>query len=246
MDKNRAISLLRQALDEIPSLKKKPYNNRDYPLWRSKINVVLEDTFGENSKEYKIFTNAGTRSDKALISLPILDDIANRQIYIMNLNSLETCLKSIIQKYELLLLNETPPLTESPIQLFDAMQFHSKVIEASRSLFESKHYAQAIFEAFKAVNNLVKEKSGKSQDGKDLMAKVFNESAPVIKLNDLETQSNKDEQEGFKFLFMGAMVGIRNPKAHDLVVQNDPYLTLEYLAFASLLLKRISFWIAKE
>jgi hypothetical protein len=41
---------------------------------------------------------------------------------------------------------------------------------------------------------------------------------------------------------MGAMVGIRNPKAHDMVQQKDPYKTLEFLAFASLLIKKIDFW----
>jgi len=119
------------------------------------------------------------------------------------------------------------------------MQLHPKIIEASKSLFETGHYAPAIFEAFKAVNNFVKEKSGLSLDGKALMSKVFREDAPIIKLNELLTQSDRDEQEGFKFLFMGAMVGIRNPKAHDNVIQTDPYRTLEYLGFASLLMKRI-------
>jgi len=126
-----------------------------------------------------------------------------------------------------------------PSYLFDKMQFHQRIIAASKSLFESGHYSQAIFEAFKAVNNFVKEKSGLSLDGKALMSKVFNEDAPIIKLNELLTQSDRDEQEGFKFLFMGAMVGIRNPKAHDNVIQTDPYRTLEYLGFASLLMKRI-------
>jgi uncharacterized protein (TIGR02391 family) len=118
------------------------------------------------------------------------------------------------------------------------MQFHPKVIKVSKSLFETGHYAPAIFEAFKAVNNFVKEKTSLSQDGKALMSKVFNENNPVIKLNELSTVSDKDEQEGFKFLFMGAMVGIRNPKAHDNIVQTDPYRTLEYLSFASLLMRR--------
>lgn len=122
--------------------------------------------------------------------------------------------------------------------LFDKMQFHPKVVEASRSLFESGHYAQAIFEAFKVVNNFIKQKTSLNLDGKQLMAKAFNEEGPVIKLNELKTQSDRDEQEGFKFLFMGAMVGIRNPKAHDNVVQTDLYRTLEYLGFASLLMKR--------
>jgi uncharacterized protein (TIGR02391 family) len=132
--------------------------------------------------------------------------------------------------------------TEVPSSLFDKMQLHPKVVKVSESLFKTGNYAQAIFEAFKAVNNFVKEKSGLSLDGKSLMSKVFNEDAPIIKLNELLTQSDKDEQEGFKFLFMGAMVGIRNPKAHDFIEMKDPYKTLEYLAFASLLLKKISFW----
>jgi len=130
--------------------------------------------------------------------------------------------------------------TEEARYLFDTMQFHPKVIEVSKSLFETGHYSQAIFEAFKAVNNLVKQKTGLSLDGKDLMAKVFREEDPIIKLNELKTRSEKDEQEGFKFLFMGAMVGIRNPKAHNSVVQTDPYRTLEYLAFASLLMRRVT------
>jgi uncharacterized protein (TIGR02391 family) len=58
------------------------------------------------------------------------------------------------------------------------------------------------------------------------------------------TQSEKDEQEGFMYLFMGAMQGIRNPKAHKEIVQNDPFITLEYLGFASFLLKRIDYWKA--
>ena len=126
-----------------------------------------------------------------------------------------------------------------PAYLFDKMQFHPRIINASKSLFETGHYSQAIFEAFKAVNNFVKQKTGLTLDGKTLMSKVFNEKEPLIKLNKLKTQSEKDEQEGFKFLFMGAMVGIRNPKAHDNVTQTNPYRTLQYLSFASLLMTRV-------
>jgi len=127
----------------------------------------------------------------------------------------------------------SPPLASMQLQL------HPRVIEVSKSLFETGHYAQAIFEAFKVVNIFVKEKTGLALDGKDLMARVFREENPIIKLNKLKTRSEKDEQEGFKFLFMGAMVGIRNPKAHDSVTQIDPYRTVEYLGLASLLMRRI-------
>ena len=124
--------------------------------------------------------------------------------------------------------------------LFDKIQLHPRIIKASKSLFHSGHHAEATFAAFKAVNNFTKRKAGKSLDGKDLMAQVFNEDNPIIKINKLTTRSERDEQEGFRFLFMGAMVGIRNPKAHDDIRQIDPYKALEYLAFASLLMRRVT------
>lgn len=133
---------------------------------------------------------------------------------------------------------EQKDTTGSPIQLFNALQLHPRIIRASKSLFNSGHYAEAIFAAFKAVNNFTKRKVDQPLDGKDLMAKAFNEDKPIIKINKLTSRSERDEQEGFRFLFMGAMVGIRNPKAHDDIRQINPYKTLEYLAFASLLMRR--------
>jgi uncharacterized protein (TIGR02391 family) len=134
---------------------------------------------------------------------------------------------------------EPKDTADLPVYLFDAMQFHPRVIQVSESLFKTGNYASAILEAFKAVDNYVKEKTALSLNGQALMSKVFDENAPIIKLNDLLTQSDRDEQEGFKLLFKGATVGIRNPKAHDNVVQTDPHRTLEYLGLASLLMRRI-------
>ena len=128
----------------------------------------------------------------------------------------------------------------NPNTLFDLLKFHPHIKTASERLFKDSHYAQAILETFKTVNNFVKEKSGRQEwNGKNLMAKVFRKGNPIIRLNKLETISDKDEQEGFMFLFMSAMVGIRNPKAHDNIIQTDPYKTLEYLSFASLLAKKV-------
>ncbi len=45
--------------------------------------------------------------------------------------------------------------------------------------------------------------------------------------------------EGFKLLFMGAMQGVLNPKAHDLFDQLAEDRALDYLAFASLLMRRL-------
>ncbi|MDD4877260.1 MAG: TIGR02391 family protein [Dehalococcoidales bacterium] len=130
---------------------------------------------------------------------------------------------------------------KSPVQLFDSMQFHPKVVEVSRKLFEDEHYRDAIYRAFVEVDNFVKNKAKIQLNGKDLMSKVFRLDNPIIKLNPLKTQSDRDEQEGFMLLYMGAMEGIRNPKAHENTIQYDPYRSLKYLSLASLLMETIDF-----
>jgi uncharacterized protein (TIGR02391 family) len=116
---------------------------------------------------------------------------------------------------------------------------HPEVQRVSGQLMADGHGSQAIFEAFKAVNIRVKELSGLPDDGKSLMAKAFSERDPVLRLNEGKSRSDADEQEGFKLILMGVMQGIRNPKAHDLIVNTDQERVTEYLALASLLMRRL-------
>lgn len=123
--------------------------------------------------------------------------------------------------------------------LYDQIILHPSIRSASRALFMDGHYSSAIFEACKSVNNMVKSKSKLEADGQDLMAKAFREDNPILKLNRLKTKSDIDEQSGFRFIMMGTMVGVRNPKAHDIVVQRDPVRALQYLALCDLLAARV-------
>jgi len=241
MEKHEAIELLKQALIEIPHLKELRHGNQEFRLWDRKVLDIIKAGLDADDK------TTWFASGKMHVVGYWTSDADYQKYYLENLENYETALKSIIQKYEVLGFGEEPAarakqpssVAEAPDYLFDKMQFHPKVVETSKSLFETGHYGPAIFEAFKAVNNFVKQETGLALDGRDLMAHAFREENPIIRLNEGRTQSEKDEQEGFKFLFMGAMVGIRNPKAHDSIAQPDPYRTLEYLGFASLLMKRI-------
>jgi uncharacterized protein (TIGR02391 family) len=132
---------------------------------------------------------------------------------------------------------EDKPIT--PNRLFDLLSFHPRIVKASKSQFKSGHYADAIFNAFRCIEVFAKEKSGLTGSGADLMHRIFNQNKPVIKLNKMQNEVEIDEQAGFRFIYAGAMVGIRNPKAHSEIPQTDPYRTLEYLALASLLAKRL-------
>ena len=128
----------------------------------------------------------------------------------------------------------------TPIELFDSCDLHRHIVDVSRSLYESGHYPQAIMEAFKRVDIEVGKASGLEHlSGKRLMKKAFTGDKPLIKFNSLTSVSDQNEQDGLRDIFIGAIVGIRNPKAHEIVSQRDPYKTLEYLGLASLLLKRV-------
>lgn len=121
-------------------------------------------------------------------------------------------------------------------------QLHPRIQEASAQLYLDGQQGSAILEAFKAVNNRVKELAGPAAQGKDgegLMGHAFNADAPVLRLNAGASTSDRNEQEGYALIFMGAMQGIRNLKAHDLTTPIDPNRAFEYLAFASLLMRRL-------
>ena len=238
MDKNKAVELLKQALLDIPKLRNLRYNNQEFKLWYEKVETIIKA--GLNNDDYLKFSKA-----TVTVLLPLFDsEIQNA--HLRSLKNYEIALKSMIQKYEILGTESEPDIeqeskdtTTLPIDLFDKMQFHPRVIEASESLFKTGNYASAIFEAFKAVHNYVQDKTGLTLDGANLMEKVFNENKPILQLNELLTPSDKNEQKGFKHIFMGSQIGIRNPKAHENVKQEDPTRTLEYLSIASLLMRRI-------
>lgn len=108
--------------------------------------------------------------------------------------------------------------------------------------------AVAILEAFKAVALRVKELTGgttRARDGTPLMAEAFKETHPLLQINDGAADGERDEREGFKVIFMGAQLGVRNPKAHDPLMDIDENRALEYLAFASLLMRRLDDAVAR-
>lgn len=127
----------------------------------------------------------------------------------------------------------------SPVSI-QTSNLHPLLQEHCLRLFNGGHYSDTILTAYKVIFNEIKRISSIwDLDGKKLVEKAFSLENPLIKLNELKTQSDKDEQQGFMLLYSGAAVGIRNPKAHDLVVQQDKQKTLSYLAFASLLIERL-------
>ena len=123
---------------------------------------------------------------------------------------------------------------------FEARNIHPDLPTRVRKLFDDGHWEQAVFEAFKFIEKEVKRISGlRGKTGYKLMMDAFNENSPKVKLNGLATESEIDEQMGFKFIFTGAATGIRNPRGHEVDIGDTPDEALDYLALASLLLRRL-------
>lgn len=122
---------------------------------------------------------------------------------------------------------------------FELRNIHAGLPPKVRKLFDDGHGAEATFLAFKYVEKVVQKHANVAEIGEKLMMTVFNPDGPVLKLNGLTNHSEKDEQRGYRFVFAGAVVAIRNPGGHEIELSDDPDVCLDHLTFASLLLRRL-------
>ena len=116
------------------------------------------------------------------------------------------------------------------------------VQRVSKNKFIDGYYADSVESAFKEVNtrvkNIVKNKTGQEFDGASLMQRAFSLENPIIKLDDLTTESGKNIQKGYLQIFSGSIIGIRNPKAHENITISKER-GIHFLFLASLLMDTI-------
>ena len=123
---------------------------------------------------------------------------------------------------------------------FDEVVTDAELSLTCRQLFVDEHYARSVEEAFKHLNNAVKEKSGLSNvDGETLMQQAFTPNNPKLRLNRMRTPTDDNEQRGYMNLYSGAMTAIRNPRAHEHRIQDDPETALELLTLCNHLMGRL-------
>lgn len=119
---------------------------------------------------------------------------------------------------------------------------HPRIRSLSEPRFEAGFHADAVEAAFKEVNDSVKrifmDITGKESDGAGLMTTAFSPGNPVIKLSQLESETDRNVQQGYMQIFAGSMIGIRNPKAHGNLV-TEPKKALHLISLASLLMCKI-------
>jgi uncharacterized protein (TIGR02391 family) len=123
-----------------------------------------------------------------------------------------------------------PPFV-APV-LHPAMSVPVKLAEDGRT-------SEAVTEAFRLVEDRVRSLTGSDGSGRTLIESVFGTRPPKLDVATAVGAAAKDEREGFRLLFLGAMLGLRSPSMAAGGVPATLEETLEYLSLASMLIRRL-------
>lgn len=130
---------------------------------------------------------------------------------------------------------------------FDVYRLHPS-LEAAKRLLCKSEFEAAAREAFVAVETVLKKKSGLDTHGFDLATKALSFEIdrktgelikpPLIAINSLENESERNEQEGIRYMLMGFFQGPRNLYQHRHIgsgVSNSISIVIEASFFLRLL-----------
>ena len=128
---------------------------------------------------------------------------------------------------------ELMPNTQKIIKDFlDVFHVHPR-LEKSLELLYKSEYVSAAREAVVTVENVLKSKSGLDIHGESLASNALSftydqktakiTKQPLIAVNKLETESERNEQKGLMLMLMGFFTGIRNIYQHSHVGSSVSY-----------------------
>ena len=98
---------------------------------------------------------------------------------------------------------------------------HYLVLKCCKDELLAEDYFHAVQEAAKSLCDRVREMSGLSADGSDLINTAFSLNNPYIAFNKLQTSSEKNQQNGLKEMLCGIVHMVRNVTAHELRIRWD-------------------------
>ncbi|MCK4454437.1 TIGR02391 family protein [Candidatus Parcubacteria bacterium] len=108
---------------------------------------------------------------------------------------------------------------------------HNALRERIKSYYEYTQYGDAASQGVQIYCEIIRKLTRRKEDGRDLVNRIFGSSPfdtpPDIQLNDLDTESLKNIQEGQGHLSRGVVTGFRNPISHGPIDTNVPALFTE-------------------
>lgn len=96
----------------------------------------------------------------------------------------------------------------------DDRKAHAEIFKYCKAELLEENYFHAVLEAVKGVANRIRELSGLTSDGAELINRAFSVKTPILAINALSTETEHSEQKGFVNILIGIFGSIRNPTAH--------------------------------
>jgi len=81
--------------------------------------------------------------------------------------------------------------------------------------YEAGNYTHAILEAIHALTNVLRDRSGAEGDGAVVVGQAIGGDNPKLRINALQSETEKSIQRGMEQLLRGVYLAIRNPRSHE-------------------------------
>lgn len=205
------IAKLKSRIDKLNEVGEHAFNGTDYTFgfktWQGGTLTLLRRLFPD---------------DKELIKQ--IERIEVRRVNVHRTDSsaynLEACKNEAKEVLEMLIDTTEEPEKATNKQDFNFWSLlHPRVVDLAKTRFENGLYADSVSACLREINMIVKEHVrnaiNQELDGAGLMTRAFSANNPIIQFGDLTTENGRNIQLGYMKIFEGAMIGIRNPKAHE-------------------------------
>lgn len=81
--------------------------------------------------------------------------------------------------------------------------------------YDAGNYSHAILEAVHYLSGLLRERAGVDGDGASLVGQALGGEAPRLRVNTLQTETERNVQKGLEQVLRGIYLSIRNPRSHE-------------------------------
>jgi uncharacterized protein (TIGR02391 family) len=226
-------------MDEIRSLDPNVIDHREQKVKNVQENIskTVLDVFGADSPEYHANQHFDFFSNANVVFSS--DEEAQEFFATQGLRDGMALIQNLIQRLDEDAAELRQGTDASVRAAFEGLALHPRIGDVSADRYRDKYYADAVLKAALALENYVKERSGREDlSGSPLMEQAFGGSAPTLAFNALADESDRNEQRGFMMFFQGVVFAFRNPRAHTLL-DDAPEAALEAIALINFLAKRL-------
>jgi uncharacterized protein (TIGR02391 family) len=118
---------------------------------------------------------------------------------------------------------------------------HPTIFKYCKAELLAENYFHTIFEATKSIADTIRNRTGLTEDGSELIDKAFSIKNPLITINDLSSETKESEHKGFANLIKGIFGMFRNTTAHSpkIIWEINEQDALDILSTISLIHRRI-------